>query len=780
VDSATVQPAAATYPATQYAVIKTIAVGLDPVGVAVNHADDTVYVANTLDRTLSIISGRTGAVIQTTSAFGAVGAYPENVAVHQQDDTVYVTSRNGNSVAVFNGRTNEQASDVIVGATPFGIAVHDDSIYVSTRGTTPPRVSVINARSLDDSLVVTSGFSTPSGIGINATDNKVYVANNGNSSVRVFDGVSGAGDDSISVGAGPLYAAVHQTDDTVYVTNFDGNSVSIVNGVTQSVFRTVTVGTKPWGVAVDQNSRAVFVAITSSDSVSILDGRSGDVDDTLAVGVNPAVVAIDDSGVNAGLVYVANYVSNDVSVIGRVTPTTPTTAGSAGDTVALTLDVPNLAAGYVMDAGTIEAVSFGANAGTSLARVAGQNQWTIVAPAGTAGSMVDINVRLKGGLWATAGTFTYGATPAVTSISPTSGSTVGGTSVTVTGTNFVAGASVAIGGVSCDDTSLTGSTQITCTTGARAAGVVDVVVTNPGPISGTGAGLFTYVAPAPTGDVLVSGNPVDPTITPLSISVAVGGTFTLSNTEATQTYFVRGVTGAVSIGGTPCTIDNVCTLSTLSTLTLTVVAQGTIRIGLGTLTIGSGSNPDPGPTPVPPGAPTGVTASPGNGQATISWSPPASFGSFAISTYMATASPDGRTCLVSAPALSCTISGLTNGVTYTFTVQALSGAGWSAASLSSNAITPSPLATPSILISGSRDGRDTRLVKVAGSTTGLAGERVTPWFRFPGQTTYTTGMGVRTVAPDGSFNWRRKTVKKIDVYFSHSTVVSNRIVIAAR
>src|SRR5436190_1528347 len=86
--------------------------------------------------------------------------------------------------------------------------------------------------------------------------------------------------------------------------------------------------------------------------------------------------------------------------------------------------------------------------------------------------------------------------PTVTSVSPTSGSTSGGTGVTVTGTNFLAGATVSIGGTPATGVTVVNSTTITATAPARAAGLVGVSVTNPDTQSATLANAFTYIAPA--------------------------------------------------------------------------------------------------------------------------------------------------------------------------------------------------------------------------------------------------------------------------------------------
>jgi hypothetical protein len=87
------------------------------------------------------------------------------------------------------------------------------------------------------------------------------------------------------------------------------------------------------------------------------------------------------------------------------------------------------------------------------------------------------------------------APPTVSSVSPNSGSTAGGTQVNINGTGFVSGATATFGGTAATNITFVGSTSITVTTPAHAAGSVTVVVTNPGGQSGSLANGFTYTAP---------------------------------------------------------------------------------------------------------------------------------------------------------------------------------------------------------------------------------------------------------------------------------------------
>ena len=102
-----------------------------------------------------------------------------------------------------------------------------------------------------------------------------------------------------------------------------------------------------------------------------------------------------------------------------------------------------------------------------------------------------------------------------------------------------------------------------------------------------------------------------------------------------------------------------------------------------------------GPVITPPGAPTITTAVPGNGQAVVSFTAPASNGGATITTYTANCGQGATP--VSANALQLAVTGLTNGVTYSCTVTATNAAGPGQASAPAQ-VTPG-VATLSILTS---------------------------------------------------------------------------------
>jgi hypothetical protein len=87
-----------------------------------------------------------------------------------------------------------------------------------------------------------------------------------------------------------------------------------------------------------------------------------------------------------------------------------------------------------------------------------------------------------------------------------------------------------------------------------------------------------------------------------------------------------------------------------------------------------------------PGAPTIGTATAGDASASVTFSAPADNGGAAITLYTATSSPGGFTGTSATSPI--TVSGLTNGVAYTFTVKATNSEGQGSASAASNSVTP--------------------------------------------------------------------------------------------
>jgi hypothetical protein len=169
----------------------------------------------------------------------------------------------------------------------------------------------------------------------------------------------------------------------------------------------------------------------------------------------------------------------------QITSVTPA-SGSAGGGTTVTMVGSDLEAGATVSVGGSPASNVIVSSPTSL-------QFTT--PAGTTG-WADVVVTLPDGRQAVAnGAFLYVNGPAITEVSPATGSTAGGTAVTISGTGFAAGAVVNIGGVTAGTATVINQ-SILLSTPPGPAGPADVVVTNPDGQSATLVGGFSYDASA--------------------------------------------------------------------------------------------------------------------------------------------------------------------------------------------------------------------------------------------------------------------------------------------
>jgi uncharacterized repeat protein (TIGR02543 family) len=208
---------------------------------------------------------------------------------------------------------------------------------------------------------------------------------------------------------------------------------------------------------------------------------------------------------------------------------------------------------------------------------------------------------------------------------------------------------------------------------------------------------FTTVATNAAGSGLISAPsaPATPSTVPnapTSISASA------SPNSATVSFVAPSIDGGSPItgyivtsspAGGSCTTDAVTLACTVSGLTNGITYSFNVEAvnANGNSTAGTSNSV----TPITrPAAPTNIVATPQDGAASVTFTAPRDNGGSTITQYVVTASPGGIGCLVTPPATSCLIQGLTNGVAYTFSVYATNGVGNSASGIS-NAVTPEAL-----------------------------------------------------------------------------------------
>ena len=202
-----------------------------------------------------------------------------------------------------------------------------------------------------------------------------------------------------------------------------------------------------------------------------------------------------------------------------------------------------------------------------------------------------------------------------------------------------------------------------------------------GGAGGAGQIIITYaveVPNAPTiGTATVSGVSGQASIS--FTAPAINGNSTITTYTATSSP--GGITATLSQAGSGTIIMNGLTNGTAYTFTITATN------GIGQSAESATSNAVT-PYTVPDAPIIGAAAVAGiNGQATVSFTAPASNGGSPITSYTATSSPGGITGTLSqAGSGTITVNGLANGTAYTFTVRATNAGGLSAESAASNTV----------------------------------------------------------------------------------------------
>ncbi|MGO9205291.1 MAG: fibronectin type III domain-containing protein, partial [Candidatus Limnocylindrales bacterium] len=205
---------------------------------------------------------------------------------------------------------------------------------------------------------------------------------------------------------------------------------------------------------------------------------------------------------------------------------------------------------------------------------------------------------------------------------------------------------------------------------------------------GSPDGIGAFTPPTTT-------EPGTPPDAPMNVTATAGnGTATVSFSPPAASGG-SGITGYTVTGLNTVTGVAVPPVSGVSPITISGLTNGQAYTFTVTATNGQGpgeaSAPSNSVTPssstaTVPGAPTGVAATAGNAQATVTFTPPTSNGGSPITSYTVTSAPGSKTATGTGSPI--TVTGLTNGTAYTFTVYATNAVGNGLPSAASNSVTP--------------------------------------------------------------------------------------------
>ena len=182
-----------------------------------------------------------GAPTNTVIANIAVGNNPNGVVVSPDSSTVYVANYLSNTVSVIDAQTNTVTNSISVGTAPYGLAISSDgsTLYVS-QSTSPGAVTVIDLANGDSIQTITGIGPYPLGIDLSPDETQLWVAA-GN--IFRIDTANNQVLGSVTVPGGCSSLEFTPDGSKVYSSGNAGNStvITVVSTATASVTKTIPV-----------------------------------------------------------------------------------------------------------------------------------------------------------------------------------------------------------------------------------------------------------------------------------------------------------------------------------------------------------------------------------------------------------------------------------------------------------------------------------------------------------------------------------------------------------
>ena len=335
----------------QNQVTATIAVGLNPQGIAITYDSRFAYVANNNGNSVSVLDLTTNTVVQTITDVSF--NQPYTITINPAGTKAYVTNSNGETVTIIDLTTNLVTGTISGFDGPSGCVITPDGNYAyvnnyggaivqSGYGVT---VSVVDLNTPAIVATVALGppappYVAPAALAITPDGAYVYVVNyvtgdTGTGTISIIRTSNNTAQlNAITGFSGPFAIAITPDGQYAYITNFGSNNfapigttVSVVSLSSNTIVATIPLGIQPAGVAITPYSSYAYVSnyntlyeepdfgdLTAGEgTVNIINTKTNKVvSPTIQVDLSPGAVAISPNGRFA---YVSNYTSNTVSVI---------------------------------------------------------------------------------------------------------------------------------------------------------------------------------------------------------------------------------------------------------------------------------------------------------------------------------------------------------------------------------------------------------------------------------------------------------------------------------
>lgn len=321
---------------------RTLRVGDNPTGLAVNPRRNEVYVVNSKSGTVSVIDAESNRIVATIP----VQRQPYFISVDNTGRRAYVANSGSNSVSVIDLDQRRQISVAGAGEQPRLARISPDNrtLVVTNRGS--GSVSIYDVAPYEPSpsdpghlLRLRAAFAGCPG----ATDaailpdsSKAFVACSGGHQVMAISLAAAPGSWAarqdpaalhdhklalLDVGKTPVSLAMKPDGGEIFVANFNSDSISEIATFTNEVGWTTAIGNRPLHGIVSNDNSTLWVSNFGADSISLYSIDDGRVAASVHTGSAPGALAF---SADEHLLLATDARSGDVSVLRTQDKTGPT------------------------------------------------------------------------------------------------------------------------------------------------------------------------------------------------------------------------------------------------------------------------------------------------------------------------------------------------------------------------------------------------------------------------------------------------------------------------
>jgi len=249
-------------------------VGLMPVHAALVQNGTRVYVANSVDDSVSVFSPSSPTNVTTVSL--PAGSAPDFVA-STESATVYVGNRGSGTVSAISMLTNAVTNTITLGQSPVNMAElpNGQKLYVLTSGNGVSPGSVLSINTIDQSVnppIVASPAAPwilPVWVVARADSQRVYVLDQTSGFVSAIDPASDTVVGTpVSVGVGADFMLYDPILNRVYVTNRTSNTVFALDASTDKLTAMKASVANPVSLAALPDGTRIYVSGVASQNAS--------------------------------------------------------------------------------------------------------------------------------------------------------------------------------------------------------------------------------------------------------------------------------------------------------------------------------------------------------------------------------------------------------------------------------------------------------------------------------------------------------------------------------